>query len=218
MVTCFKKAFSPISDGGLGLIHSHDFCIANRVGKRSLMSEDTWAVVMKNACHGSDPFYIDVKSPILSENPTASLIAKAYDYAFYASYIRSGMNIVNAPVFDNYRFLRDENDLPLPSLDFLTDSMNANNPKSLADIRLSDLLEENSLSCKSRNALQVGCNLFLNMPQYFRIKNFTEHNVLKKKVAASNKGYSYIYLFWKNTKGLKKISHYNGKGKKILHT
>ena len=76
---------------------------------------------------------------------------------------------------DNYRFLRDENDLPLP-----TDGINANNPKSLADIRLSDLLEENSLSCKSRNALAVGCNLFLNMPQYVRLKNFTEHNVFGK--------------------------------------
>merc|ERR1711911_14803 len=88
MQTSFKKAFSPISDGGLGLIHSYDFCIANRVGlfKRSLMSEDTWAVVMKNACHGSDPFYIDAQSPILIENPHASLIAKAYD-AFYTLYI-----------------------------------------------------------------------------------------------------------------------------------
>ena len=125
MQTSFKKAFSPISDGGLGLIHSYDFCIANRVGlfKRSLMSDDTWALVMKNACHGSDPFYIDAQSPILIENPHTSLIAKAYD-AFYTSYIGSGMNIVNAPVFDDYRFLRDENDLPLPSQDFLTDGIN----------------------------------------------------------------------------------------------
>ena len=114
------------------------------------MSEDTWAVVMRNACHGSDPFYIDAQSPILIENPHASLIAKAYD-AFYTLYIGSGMNIVNAPVFDDYRFLRDENDLPLPSQDFLTDGINENNPKALADIRLSDLLEENSLSRKSRN-------------------------------------------------------------------
>ena len=45
------------------------------------------------------------------------------------------MNIVHAPVFDNYRFLRDENDLPLPSIDFLADGINANNPKSLADIQ-----------------------------------------------------------------------------------
>ena len=71
--------------------------------------------------------------------------------SMHPMYIKNGMNIVHAPVFDNYRFLRDENDLPLP-----TDGINANNPKSLADIRLSDLLEENSLSCKSRNALAVG--------------------------------------------------------------
>ena len=88
MQTCLKNALSPISDGGLGLLHSQDFCIANRVGifKRSLTSEDTWAVAIKNACHGSDPFYIDVQSPILKENPHASLIAKAYD-GFYASYV-----------------------------------------------------------------------------------------------------------------------------------
>ena len=205
MQTSFKKAFSPISDGGLGLIHSYDFCIANRVGlfKRSLMSDDTWALVMKNACHGSDPFYIDAQSPILIENPHASLIAKAYD-AFYTSYIGSGMNIVNAPVFDDYRFLRDENDLPLPSQDFLTDGINENNPKALADIRLSDLLEENSLSCKSRNALEVGCNLFLNMPQYFRIKNFTEHNVLKKRLQLPTRAIPIFIFFGSTEKGSKK--------------
>ena len=49
MQTSFKKAFSPISDVGLDLIHSHDFCIANRVGilKMSLMSEETWAMIWK---------------------------------------------------------------------------------------------------------------------------------------------------------------------------
>ena len=205
MQTSFKNAFSPISDGGLGLVHSHDFCIANRVGifKRSLTSDDTWAMAIRNACHGSDPFYIDIQSPLLKENPHASLIAKAYD-AFYASYIKNGMNIVHAPVFDNYRFLRDENDLPLPSIDFLTDGINANNPKSLADIRLSDLLEENSLSCKSRNALAVSCNLFLNMPQFVRLKNFTEHNVFRRRLQLPTRA-THISMFFESIqKGSKK--------------
>ena len=112
------------------------------------------------------------------------------------------MNIVNA--FNDYRFLRDENDLPLPSQDFLTDGINENNPKALADIRLSDLLEENSLSCKSRNALEVGCNLFLNMPQYFRIKNFTEHNVLKKRLQLPTRAIHISVFFGSIQKGSKK--------------
>ena len=69
MQTTFVKVFSPISDGGLDIVHSHNFCIANRVGifKKSLISKDAWAMVMKNEGHGFDPFYIDVQSPILSE-------------------------------------------------------------------------------------------------------------------------------------------------------
>ena len=130
--------------------------------------------------------------------PLTSLIAKAYD-ALYASYVRSGMNIVNAPCLISIGLI-----IIGPCKDFLTNGINANNPKSLADIRLSDLLKENSLSCKSRNALQVGCNLFLNMPQYFRIKIFTEHNVFKKRLLLLTRA---IHIFFGSIqKGSKKIS------------
>ena len=129
--------------------------------------------------------------PLNGVLPLTSLIAKAYD-ALYASYVRSGMNIVNAPCLISIGLI-----IIGPCKDFLTNGINANNPKSLADIRLSDHLKENSLSCKSRNALKVICNLFLNMPQ---------DNVLKKRLHLSTRAIHISIFFGSIQKGSKKYS------------
>ena len=77
-----EAAFAPAKDGGLGLIKSRLFCNGLRVGmfKRSLQSDDTWAVALRQAQHGSDPLWLNLSATSLTLNPFSALIGKSFAF------------------------------------------------------------------------------------------------------------------------------------------
>lgn len=173
-----EAAFAPAKDGGLGLIKSRLFCNGLRVGmfKRSLQSDDTWAVALRQAQHGSDPLWLNISATSLTQNPFSALIGKSFAF-FYTSYLRQNNNFLYAPIFDNCGVIRNRNGQPLPIDDFRFGAGNINPPDHLADMRFCHLINRRDMSCRTRFEIMRICNIHLDLNQHSILRSLVEHNI-----------------------------------------
>ena len=196
-----ELAFRPNNQGGLGLIRSSHFIQALRVGifRRSLFSNDTWSMALKNARKGTDPFWINCSTPLLILNPSAKLIAHSINFFVYA-YLRTNGNFVFSPIFDNLPLLRMPNGNPLTFADITNHDLSADQKIFLNDIRLGNCVD-NGGYCVDMNAAELILNTQLSRVQYFTFRNFINHNVRVIHANIGKKRLNLISFFQKIKKG-----------------
>jgi len=168
MRTAAKKLYTPISEGGLGLIKISEFITSLQCAWVKRVTQhwgDTWRYDIKRKCYGN-PLILDKFTFSVRENPILSNIGNSFG-KFRAAFTEKDENYRKAVVFKNPFFRRGRNDDRMLCESFFNIRNNFEMCCKVAKMKYEDFFIRERP--KSLNDLNFEFGLDFNLATYMRI-------------------------------------------------